>query len=51
MTGVTSDPRQMHLRSDSVLLTPDSFQFLRGLASLLHLGLSRCYQIHPAALA
>ncbi|XP_048875814.1 S-phase kinase-associated protein 2 isoform X1 [Brienomyrus brachyistius] len=45
-------PKLTHLDlSDSVLVTPESFQFLRSLASLRHLGLSRCYQIHPAALA
>ncbi|XP_056587605.1 S-phase kinase-associated protein 2 [Triplophysa dalaica] len=36
--------------SDSVLLTTDSFPFLQQLSSLRHLGLSRCYQIHPASL-
>ncbi|XP_066568290.1 S-phase kinase-associated protein 2 [Amia ocellicauda] len=37
--------------SDSVLLTPDSFQYFQQLSVLEHLALSRCYQIHPAALA
>ncbi|XP_066502336.1 S-phase kinase-associated protein 2 isoform X2 [Hoplias malabaricus] len=36
--------------SDSVLVTTDIFPFLQQLSSLKHLGLSRCYQIHPAAL-
>ncbi|GAA6102927.1 S-phase kinase-associated protein 2 [Tachysurus ichikawai] len=36
--------------SDSVLVTTDSFPFLQQLSSLSHLALSRCYQIHPAAL-
>ncbi|KAL2076670.1 hypothetical protein ACEWY4_027733 [Coilia grayii] len=36
--------------SDSVLLTVDSFPVLQKLPSLRHLGLSRCYQILPAAL-
>ncbi|MBN3301114.1 UD3A1 glucuronosyltransferase, partial [Amia calva] len=36
--------------SDSVLLTPDSFQYFQQLSVLEHLALSRCYQIHPAAL-
>ncbi|XP_036443934.1 S-phase kinase-associated protein 2 isoform X2 [Colossoma macropomum] len=36
--------------SDSVLVTTDSFPFLQQLSSLRHLALSRCYQIHPAAL-
>ncbi|XP_030623905.1 S-phase kinase-associated protein 2 [Chanos chanos] len=35
--------------SDSVLVTADSFPVLQQL-SLRHLCLSRCYQIHPAAL-
>nr|XP_028604989.1 S-phase kinase-associated protein 2 [Podarcis muralis] len=36
--------------SDSVMLKPDCFQYFHHLASLEHLGLSRCYQIPPAAL-
>ncbi|XP_006627358.2 S-phase kinase-associated protein 2 isoform X1 [Lepisosteus oculatus] len=36
--------------SDSVLLTPDVFQYFQQLPALQHLALSRCYQIHPAAL-
>ena len=36
--------------SDSVLVTTDSFPVLQQLPSLRQLGLSRCYQIHPAAL-
>lgn len=36
--------------SDSVLLTVDSFPVLQQLPSLRALGLSRCYQILPAAL-
>ncbi|KAI2651378.1 S-phase kinase-associated protein 2 [Labeo rohita] len=36
--------------SDSVLVTTDSFPVLEQLSSLKHLGLSRCYQIHPASL-
>ncbi|MBN3274849.1 SKP2 protein, partial [Polyodon spathula] len=36
--------------SDSVLLTSDSFQHFCKLPALHHLALSRCYQIHPAAL-
>uniref|UniRef100_A0A8B9JQ41 F-box domain-containing protein n=1 Tax=Astyanax mexicanus TaxID=7994 RepID=A0A8B9JQ41_ASTMX len=36
--------------SDSVLVTTDSFVFLQQMSSLRHLALSRCYQIHPAAL-
>uniref|UniRef100_A0A673KWY3 S-phase kinase-associated protein 2 n=1 Tax=Sinocyclocheilus rhinocerous TaxID=307959 RepID=A0A673KWY3_9TELE len=36
--------------SDSVLVTTDSFPVLQQLSSLRHLALSRCYQIHPAAL-
>ncbi|KAM4635761.1 S-phase kinase-associated protein 2 [Polymixia lowei] len=37
--------------SDSVLLMADSFPVLAQLNKLLHLSLSRCYQIHPAAFA
>ncbi|XP_023868399.1 S-phase kinase-associated protein 2 isoform X1 [Salvelinus sp. IW2-2015] len=37
--------------SDSVLMTTSSFPILQQLQSLRHLALSRCYQIHPAALA
>uniref|UniRef100_A0A4W5Q453 S-phase kinase-associated protein 2 n=1 Tax=Hucho hucho TaxID=62062 RepID=A0A4W5Q453_9TELE len=37
--------------SDSVLMTTSSFPILQKLRSLRHLALSRCYQIHPAALA
>ncbi|XP_029921098.1 S-phase kinase-associated protein 2 isoform X2 [Myripristis murdjan] len=37
--------------SDSALLMADSFPVLAQLKNLLHLSLSRCYQIHPAALA
>lgn len=36
--------------SDSVLLTSDSFQHFCKLPALCQLALSRCYQIHPAAL-
>ncbi|XP_026860754.2 S-phase kinase-associated protein 2 [Electrophorus electricus] len=36
--------------SDSVLVTTDAFPLLQQLLSLRHLALSRCYQIHPAAL-
>ncbi|TRZ04521.1 hypothetical protein DNTS_007826 [Danionella cerebrum] len=36
--------------SDSILVTTDSFPILQQLSSLRHLGLSRCYQIHPASL-
>ncbi|KAG9354052.1 hypothetical protein JZ751_012176 [Albula glossodonta] len=36
--------------SDSVHVTTDSFPVLQQLNSLNHLALSRCYQIHPAAL-
>ncbi|XP_076835549.1 S-phase kinase-associated protein 2 [Brachyhypopomus gauderio] len=36
--------------SDSVLVTTDAFPLLQQLSSLRHLALSRCYQIHPAAL-
>ncbi|XP_063068275.1 S-phase kinase-associated protein 2 [Engraulis encrasicolus] len=36
--------------SDSVLLTVDTFPLLQQLSSLRALGLSRCYQILPAAL-
>ncbi|KAI5096567.1 S-phase kinase-associated protein 2, partial [Silurus meridionalis] len=44
-------PNLTHLDlSDSVLVTVDSFPFLQQLSSLSHLALSRCYQIHPAAL-
>ncbi|KAM9450533.1 S-phase kinase-associated protein 2 isoform 2-T2 [Clarias gariepinus] len=44
-------PNLTHLDlSDSVLVTTDSFPFLQQLSSLRHLALSRCYQIHPAAL-
>ncbi|KAG5261719.1 hypothetical protein AALO_G00287590 [Alosa alosa] len=44
-------PSIVHLDlSDSVLVTIDSFPILQQLSSLRHLGLSRCYQIHPAAL-
>ncbi|KAM9517169.1 S-phase kinase-associated protein 2 isoform 2-T2 [Salvelinus alpinus] len=35
----------------SVLMTSSSFPILQQLQSLRHLALSRCYQIHPAALA
>lgn len=37
--------------SDSTLLMADSFPVLAQLKSLLHLSLSRCYHIHPAALS
>lgn len=36
--------------SDSTLLMADCFQVLRQLGRLVHLSLSRCYQIHLAAL-
>lgn len=36
--------------SDSTLLMADCFQVLRRLKHLIHLSLSRCYQIHLAAL-
>uniref|UniRef100_A0A6J0TWD1 S-phase kinase-associated protein 2 n=1 Tax=Pogona vitticeps TaxID=103695 RepID=A0A6J0TWD1_9SAUR len=36
--------------SDSVMLKPDCFQYFHQLPYLEHLGLSRCYQISPAAL-
>lgn len=36
--------------SDSTLLMADSFSVLKQLKHLLHLSLSRCYQIHLAAL-
>lgn len=36
--------------SDSTLLMADCFQVLRRLKRLVHLSLSRCYQIHLAAL-
>ncbi|KAE8636487.1 hypothetical protein XENTR_v10003010 [Xenopus tropicalis] len=36
--------------SDSVMLTADCFAVLQQLLHLQHLGLSRCYQICPAAL-
>uniref|UniRef100_H3C515 S-phase kinase-associated protein 2, E3 ubiquitin protein ligase n=1 Tax=Tetraodon nigroviridis TaxID=99883 RepID=H3C515_TETNG len=37
--------------SDSTLLTADCFQVLKQLRFLVHLSLSRCYQIHLAALS
>lgn len=37
--------------SDSSLLMADSFPVLSQLKYLLHLSLSRCYHIHPAALS
>ncbi|XP_033845684.1 S-phase kinase-associated protein 2 [Periophthalmus magnuspinnatus] len=37
--------------SDSTLLMADSFPVLAQLKYLLHLSLSRCYHIHPAALS
>ncbi|XP_071378977.1 S-phase kinase-associated protein 2-like [Centroberyx affinis] len=37
--------------SDSAMLMADSFPIIAQLKKLLHLSLSRCYQIHPAALA
>ncbi|XP_042158750.1 S-phase kinase-associated protein 2-like [Oncorhynchus tshawytscha] len=37
--------------SDSVLMTSSSFPILQQLQSLRHLALSRCYQVHTAALA
>ncbi|KAK7895810.1 hypothetical protein WMY93_021135 [Mugilogobius chulae] len=37
--------------SDSTLLMADSFPVLAQLKHLLHLSLSRCYHIHPAALS
>ncbi|TSQ12726.1 S-phase kinase-associated protein 2 [Bagarius yarrelli] len=44
-------PNLTHLDlSDSVLVTTDSFPYLQKLSLLRHLALSRCYQIHPAAL-
>ncbi|NWR77896.1 SKP2 protein, partial [Centropus unirufus] len=36
--------------SDSVMLKPECFQYLRQLSFLEHLALSRCYQISPASL-
>ncbi|XP_053151264.1 S-phase kinase-associated protein 2 isoform X2 [Hemicordylus capensis] len=36
--------------SDSVMLKPECFQYFHQLTCLEHLGLSRCYQIPPAAL-
>lgn len=38
------------LCSDSTLLMADCFPALRQLKQLLHLSLSRCYQIHLAAI-
>ncbi|XP_042307325.1 S-phase kinase-associated protein 2 [Sceloporus undulatus] len=44
-------PNLVHLDiSDSVMLKPDCFQYFYQLTHLEHLGLSRCYQIPPAAL-
>ncbi|XP_061477612.1 S-phase kinase-associated protein 2-like [Rhineura floridana] len=36
--------------SDSVMLKPECFQYFHHLTYVEHLGLSRCYQIPPAAL-
>ncbi|XP_062984223.1 S-phase kinase-associated protein 2 isoform X2 [Elgaria multicarinata webbii] len=50
-TLVERCPRLVHLDlSDSVMLKPECFQYFHQLAYLEHLGLSRCYQIPPAAL-
>ncbi|XP_013985210.1 S-phase kinase-associated protein 2 isoform X2 [Salmo salar] len=43
-------PNLVHLDL-SVLMKSSSFPILQQLRSLRHLALSRCYQIHPAALA
>ncbi|KAH0627885.1 hypothetical protein JD844_008432 [Phrynosoma platyrhinos] len=42
--------QKMNGVSDSVMLKPDCFQYFYQLTHLEHLGLSRCYQIPPAAL-
>ncbi|XP_063151816.1 S-phase kinase-associated protein 2 [Candoia aspera] len=44
-------PGLIHLDlSDSVMLKPECFVYFHQLTRLEHLGLSRCYQIPPAAL-
>ncbi|NXQ94603.1 SKP2 protein, partial [Sagittarius serpentarius] len=50
-TLVERCPFLIHLDlSDSVMLKPECFQYFYQLVFLQHLGLSRCYQISPAAL-
>ncbi|KAM6036898.1 S-phase kinase-associated protein 2 isoform 2-T2 [Theristicus caerulescens] len=50
-TLVERCPFLVHLDlSDSVMLKPECFQYFHQLFFLQHLGLSRCYQISPAAL-